>query len=140
MNFISGIQATASALNAEQVRLDVVSQNIANAYTTKDAGGGPYQRKAVIFESLMGGLGSQSGGQGEKGVRVASIKPDETPGEMVYNPGHPHANADGMLRMPNVKLATEMVDLMSASRAYEANLTVARNARAMALKALSIGK
>ena len=135
MNFIAGIHATASALNAEQVRLDVVSQNIANAYTTKDAGGGPYQRKSVVFESLMGGAG-----QGEKGVRVASIKPDQTPGEMVYNPGHPHANPDGMLRMPNVKLATEMVDLMSASRAYEANLTVARNARAMALKALSIGK
>jgi flagellar basal-body rod protein FlgC len=135
MNFISGIHATASALSAEQVRLDVVSQNIANAYTTKDLDGGPYKRKAVIFESLMGGAQG-----GEKGVRVAAVKPDQTPGEMVYNPGHPHANAEGMLRMPNVKLATEMVDLMSASRAYEANLTVAKNARAMALKALAIGK
>lgn len=135
MNFITGIHATSSALNSEQVRLDVVSQNIANAYTTKDVDGNAYRRRTVSFETVLGGATKT-----EKGVRVSAVKADETPGDLVYNPGHPHANKDGMVRMPNVKLATEMVDLVSASRAYEANLTVARNARALAMRALTIGK
>jgi len=135
MNFLSGIHATSSALAAEQVRMDIVAQNIANAYTTKDADGGPYQRRTVSFETIMGGMQ-----KAERGVRVSGIKNDKTPGEMIYNPGHPHADANGMVKMPNVQLATEMVDLMSASRAYEANLTVARNSRTLATKALAIGK
>ncbi len=135
MNFLSGIHATSSALTAEQIRMDVVAQNIANAYTTKDVNGGPYQRQTVSFQSMLGGMSGV-----EKGVRVGGIKPDTTPGDMIYNPGHPHADKDGMLRMPNVQLAVEMVDLMGASRAYEANLSVARNARSMAMKALTIGK
>lgn len=135
MNFLSGIHATSGALNAEQVRMDVVAQNIANAYTTKDTNGAPYQRKMVAFETIMGGVQNA-----ERGVRVSGIKNDQSLGEAVYNPGHPHADAKGMVRMPNVQLAAEMVDLMSASRAYEANLTVARNARSIATKALSIGK
>lgn len=135
MNFLSGIHATSSALSAEQVRMDIVAQNIANAYTTKDANGGPYQRRMVSFETVMGGVQ-----KAERGVKVASIKNDKSPGEQIYNPGHPHADANGMVRMPNVQLSTEMVDLMSASRAYEANLSVARNSRSLALRALSIGK
>lgn len=135
MNFLSGIHATSSALSAEQVRMDIVAQNIANAYTTKDANGGPYQRRMVSFETVMGGVQ-----KAERGVKVASIKNDKSPGEQIYNPGHPHADANGMVRMPNVRLSTEMVDLMSASRAYEANLSVARNSRSLALRALSIGK
>ena len=115
--------------------MDVVAQNIANAYTTKDVNGGPYQRQTVSFQSMLGGMSGV-----EKGVRVGGIKPDTTPGDMIYSPGHPHADKDGMLRMPNVQLAVEMVDLMGASRAYEANLSVARNARSMAMKALTIGK
>jgi len=113
----------------------VVAQNIANAYTTKDAGGGPYQRRTVSFETIMGGVQ-----KAERGVRVAAIKNDKAPGEQIYNPSHPHADVNGMVRLPNVQLAAEMVDLMSASRAYEANLTVARNARSLATRALSIGK
>jgi flagellar basal-body rod protein FlgC len=73
-------------------------------------------------------------------VRVASIAPDRTPGQQVYNPQHPDAGADGMVNMPNVNIAYEMVDLITASRAYEANLTVVKNARQMAMKALEIGK
>ena len=115
--------------------MDIVAQNIANAYTTKDASGGPYQRRMVSFETVMGGVQ-----KAERGVKVASIKNDKSPGEQIYNPGHPHADANGMVRMPNVQLSTEMVDLMSASRAYEANLSVARNSRSLALRALSIGK
>lgn len=115
--------------------MDIVAQNIANAYTTKDAAGGPYQRRMVSFETIMGGVQKS-----ERGVRVSGIRNDKTPGEAIYNPGHPHADANGMLKLPNVQLATEMVDLMSASRAYEANLTVARNSRNLATKALTIGK
>ena len=135
MNFITGIQATSSALSAEKVRMDVVAQNIANAHTTKDVDGQAYRRKVVTFETLLG-AGNGSGG----GVKVSAISADTHPGEKVYNPHHPHADKDGMVTMPNVNPAIEMVDLLSASRAYEANLAVARNARQMATKALSIGK
>ncbi len=134
MNFITGIQATSSALSAEKIRMDIVAQNIANANTTKDVNGQAYRRKVVTFETMLG-----AGGASE-GVKVSGINPDSTPGEKVYNPHHPHADKDGMVTMPNVNPAIEMVDLLSASRAYEANLAVARNARQMATKALSIGK
>lgn len=134
MNFITGIQATSSALSAEKIRMDIVAQNIANANTTKDVNGQAYRRKVVTFETMLG-----AGGASE-GVKVSGISADSTPGEKVYNPHHPHADKDGMVTMPNVNPAIEMVDLLSASRAYEANLAVARNARQMATKALSIGK
>ena len=134
MNFITGIQATASALNAEKVRLDVVAQNIANAHTTRDTDGNAYRRKVVTFEALMDPQA------GKNGVKVGEIGTDPSQGELVYSPEHPHANADGFVQMPNVNVAMEMVDLLTASRAYEANLAVARNARQMAAKALSIGR
>lgn len=134
MNLISGINVTASALNAEKIRMDVVAENIANAHTTHGADGQAYQRKVVSFESLL-----EASGNGEKGVHIAQVSTDKTPGEMVYEPSHPDANKDGMVQMPNVNIATEMVDLMTSSRAYEANLAVVRNARQMATKALSIG-
>jgi flagellar basal-body rod protein FlgC len=134
MNFLSGIQATASALNAEKVRLDVVAQNIANAHTTRDLDGAAYRRKVVTFEALLDSR------KGESGVKVGSITVDPLQGELVYQPQHPHANADGYVQMPNVNAAMEMVDLLAASRAYEANLAVARNARQMAAKALTIGR
>lgn len=135
MNFITGIQATSSALGAEKIRMDVVAQNIANAHTTRDVNGEAYQRKVVTFESILGAKDGAGGG-----VKVGGISSDTRPGEKIFNPGHPHADKDGMVTMPNVNPAIEMVDLLSASRAYEANLTVARNARQMATKALSIGK
>lgn len=135
MNFITGIQATSSALSAEKIRMDVVAQNIANANTTKDVDGQAYRRKVVTFETLLGSGDGASGG-----VKVGGITADSAPGEKIFNPHHPHADKDGMVTMPNVNPAIEMVDLLSASRAYEANLAVARNARQMATKALSIGK
>lgn len=135
MNFISGINATSSALSAEQVRMDIVAQNIANAYTTKDVDGGPYKRRMVTFESTLAGADKS-----QRGVRIGKISQDPKPGEVIHEPGHPHAGPDGLVKMPNVRLPIEMVDLMSASRAYEANLAVARSARTLALKALMIGK
>ncbi|MEQ1850283.1 MAG: flagellar basal body rod protein FlgC [Chthoniobacteraceae bacterium] len=134
MNFITGLNSTASALNAEKTRMDVIAQNIANAHTTRDVNGEAYKRKVVTFESAL------DASTGNSAVRVSKIEDDKSPGETVHNPEHPHAGPDGMVRLPNVNTAIEMVDLISASRAYEANLSVARNARQMALKALSIGR
>ncbi len=139
MNLITGIDVTAGALNAQKTRLDIVAQNIANAQTTRTAGGGPYQRQIVSFETeLLRRTGN--GGPALQSVRVASISADRSPGQQVYNPQHPDADAGGLVTMPNVNLAYEMVDLITASRAYEANLSIVKNARQMALKTLEIGK
>jgi flagellar basal-body rod protein FlgC len=141
MNLISGIDVTAGALNAQKIRLDIVAQNIANAETTRTPEGGPYQRQVVSFETeLVKNLPGESGSQPLQTVKVGSISSDTTPGQQVYNPQHPDAGPDGMVTMPNVNLAFEMVDLITASRAYEANLSVVKNARMMAEKALEIGK
>lgn len=141
MNLISGIDVTAGALNAQKTRLDVVAQNIANAQTTRGPDGTPYQRQIVSFESeLVRRTGGGSGGPGLQTVRVGSITADRSPGQQVYNPQHPDAGPDGLVTMPNVNMSYEMVDLITASRAYEANLAVVKNAKQMAMKALEIGK
>lgn len=138
MNLISGIDVTAGALNAQKTRLDIVAQNIANAQTTRGPNGTPYQRQVVSFESEL--VRRSAAGASLQSVRVASITPDRTPGEQVYNPQHPDAGPEGLVTMPNVNLSYEMVDLITASRAYEANLSVVKNARQMAMKTLEIGK
>jgi flagellar basal-body rod protein FlgC len=141
MNLLSGIDITAGALNAQKTRMDLVAQNIANAQTTRTPEGGAYQRKIVSFESeLVRREGSSAAGGGLQSVKIGSITSDRTPGQQVYNPQHPDATPDGLVTMPNVNLSYEMVDLITASRAYEANLSVAKNARQMAMKALEIGK
>jgi flagellar basal-body rod protein FlgC len=139
MNLISGVDVTAGALNAQKLRLDIVAQNIANAETTRTAEGGPYQRQVVSFATELVKQQANNGGIPLQTVKVASITSDPTPGQKVYNPQHPDAGADGMVTMPNVNLAFEMVDLITASRAYEANLSVVKNAKQMAEKALEIG-
>ena len=138
MNLISGIDITAGALNAQRTRLDIVAQNIANAQTTRTPNGGPYQRAVVSFETEL--IRRVGGGSSLQSVKIGSISPDRTPGQQVYNPQHPDAGPDGLVMMPNVNLSYEMVDLITASRAYEANLSVVKNARQMAQKALEIGK
>ncbi len=139
MNLISGIDVTAGALNAHKTRLDVVAQNIANAQTTRGPNGTAYQRQIVSFESEL--LRRSVGGSSPlQSVRVAAISTDRTPGQQVHNPQHPDAGPDGTVTMPNVNLSYEMVDLITASRAYEANLSVVKNAREMAMKTLQIGK
>lgn len=139
MHILPAIDVTSDALNAEKIRLEVIGQNIANAQTTRGPGGVPYQRKVVTFETELRNATGPDGPRME-GLRVAAISTDPTPGQRIYNPGHPHADANGMVQMPNVNLATEMVDMITASRAYEANLSVVRTARQMAQRALSIGK
>lgn len=141
MNIISGIDVTAGALNAQKTRLDIVAQNIANAQTTRGPDGRPYQRQLVSFETeLLRRTGDTPGSAGLQTVRVGSIVDDKNPGQRVYDPQHPDAAADGYVQMTNVNMAYEMVDLMTASRAYEANLSVVKTARQMAMKALDIGK
>ncbi len=143
MNVIPSLEITGSALNAERVRLDVISSNIANAQTTRDVDGKPYQRKVVSFEAAM--MTAEKGNpmessKGVRGVRVSGITQDTRPGEKIFNPAHPDADADGMVTLPNVKTAEEMIDLITSSRAYEANLTVAKNSKAMADAALRMGR
>ncbi len=137
MNLISGIDITSGALAAQKMRLDIVAQNIANAQTTRTAEGGPYKRQVVSFETE---LVKRTGGASLQTVRIGGVTNDRSPGQEVYNPQHPDAGADGMVKMPNVNLSYEMVDLITASRAYEANLSVVKNARTMAQKTLEIGK
>lgn len=137
MNLIPGIDAAMGGLNAQRTRLDVVAQNIANAQTTRGPDGKAYVRKVVSFETE---LVKQSGGGTASSVRIAGVLPDTTPGQMVHNPGHPDADAKGYVRLPNVNMAMEMIDLVSASRAYEANLAVVRSGREMAQRTLDLGR
>ena len=139
MNIISGIDVTSGALTAQKTRLDIVAQNIANAQTTRTPSGGAYQRQIISFETEL--VRRQAGtGASLQSVKVGTIGTDRTPGQQVYNPQHPDASVNGLVTMPNVNLSYEMVDLITASRAYEANLAVAKNARQMAMKTLQIGK
>jgi len=142
MNIIPSLNITGSALDAERVRMDMVAQNIANAHTTKDAQTGQaYQRKTVTFESVIDQASSaQSNGVQFKSVQVAGVVPDQSPGSVVYNPSHPDADENGMVEMPNVEMAREMVDLITSTRAYEANLAVAKNAKGMAEAALRLAR
>lgn len=133
----------ASALRAERQRLDIIASNLANANTTETAGGGPYRRRNVIFSTEN--VGSDFGdtlamlGQGPQGVDVTGIVEDKTPPRMVFDPGHPDANKDGYVAFPNVNPVTEMVDLQTATRAYEANVQVVNATKRMAESALAIG-
>src|SRR5688572_2175859 len=141
INILTGVNATSSALEAERIRMEVISQNIANAEVTRGADGQPYQRHQVVFETI---LNQQPGMTGnlttETGVQVARIEKDNRAPRLVFNPTHKDADANGMVAMPDINIHEEMADLMTASRAFEANLAVVRNARTMALQTLSIGK
>ncbi|NMC33257.1 MAG: flagellar basal body rod protein FlgC [Veillonellaceae bacterium] len=144
MSIFGAIDVAASGMTAERLRLDVISNNIANVNTTRTVEGGPYRRQFVVFESRQGDASSFSSvmaGQLQmNGVRVSAIKKDDSPVRMVYEPGHPDADANGYVQMPNINIVTEMVDMMTASRAYEANVTSVNVAKSMMLKALEIGK
>ena len=141
IQILGGIQNTSSALDAERTRLDVISQNIANAYTTHDTDGKPYQRRVVVFETaLNNAMSGEGNGSNLPAIQVAKIEKDTRPPLQVYEPGNPDANAHGMVSMPNVNIHEEMADLISASRTFEANLAVVKNARSMAMQTLAIGK
>src|SRR5262249_43816801 len=140
IEILPGLPSTSSALQAERIRLDVVGQNIANLNTTRGLDGRPYQRQQVVFETVLQQRLSQALGAAPQPVNAACIEKDHRPPKLVYAPGHPDADAEGMVAMPDINMAEEMVDLITASRSFEANLAVLKNARAMALQTLSIGK
>lgn len=141
MGFFTAIDISASGLTAERLRLDTIANNIANINTTNTPFGGPYRRQQVYFEPAY-----QNTGMGQKGnmstlgagVRVSRIIEDNTPPIMVYDPQHPDANAQGYVAMPAINIVKEMVDLISASRSYEANVTALNASKSMAMRALDI--
>jgi flagellar basal-body rod protein FlgC len=134
------LAVSASALAAQRTRLNVITENLANANTTRMTTGGPYQRKIVRFESEGPAFASLLAGEGRsRGVRVAEVA--AVPGAVrVYHPGHPDADGSGYVNMPNVNPIVEMTDLMAATRAYEANVSAIQAAKSMAQKALEIGR
>lgn len=142
IQLIPGIQSTASALNAERIRMEVVSQNIANANTTRGLDGKPFQRQQVVFENVLSNR--QQGdlpGSGVQMVRVARIEKDQRPARLIYSPGHPDANPQtGMVAVPDINIHEEMADMITSSRAFEANLAVAKTSRNLAQQTLAIGK
>jgi flagellar basal-body rod protein FlgC len=145
MAFLSSLDISGSALTAQRLRMDVVSQNVANISTTRDVNGEPYRRRYVIFQQRENTAFSQQlndriAGTAGSGVRVTEILEDESAFKLDYNPSHPDADEYGYVRMPNVELAKEMVDMMSATRSYEANITVFNSTKQMAMSALEIGK
>jgi len=148
MSFLSSFDISASGLTAQRQRLDVAAENISNSETTRTASGGPYRRKMVVlqeipststsFRSRFSRLMNQSASKG--GVKVTEIVEDQRDLNPVYNPDHPDANEEGYVMMPNVDLVKETIDGMSATRAYEANITAFNAMKLMAQKALDIGK
>ncbi len=138
---LSGMQISASGLAGERLRMEVVAHNIANAHSTSTPGGGPYRRQRVSFQSAMDRFAVGTGHTEAPelgGVRIVGISPDDSPLPQIYDPGHPDAQADGYVLMPNVTLPHEMVDLVTATRAYEANLKSMESFRQMAEQALSL--
>lgn len=150
MSWFNSLEISASGLTAQRLRLDVISNNLANANTTRTQSGGPYRRQMVVFaerteepsfgQVLQNVLGQQRVAMSGKGVRIVQIAEDQSTLNRVYNPQHPDADAQGYVNMPNVNVVTEMVDMISATRAYEANVTALNAAKAMAVKALDIGR
>jgi len=146
MSMFGGMEISGSALTAQRLRMNVTAENIANAETTKGADGNPYRRKEVTLQSVgqAGTFGSQllramgSSGVAPGGVQASEITEDQTNGKLVYDPSHPDADEQGYIRMPNVDTVTEMVDLIDAQRAYEANVTAMSAAKQMFAKTLEI--
>lgn len=146
MSFLSSFDISASGMTAERQRLDIAAENISNAETTRTASGGTYRRKMVVlqevpatsFRTRFNSLLNRTVSKG--GVKVTEIVEDQRDLNPVYNPDHPDANEEGYVMMPNVDLVKETIDGMSATRAYEANITAFNAMKLMAQKALDIGK
>jgi flagellar basal-body rod protein FlgC len=148
MSFFDAISIAASGLTAERTRMDVTSENLANADTTNGANGQPYQRQEVVLQQVGGGFSAAlSGAMGAGaaapvagGVQVGGIVSDPTPDQMVYDPGNPSANTQGYVRMPNVNPVNEMVDMIDESRSYQSDVTAMTTAKQMYEKTLGLLK
>ena len=144
MSFLDSMGISASALTATRLRMDVVAENMANINTTRTESGEPYRRKYVVFQEKTGdrefAAFFNKARKAPGGVRVLEIGKDMSEFKYDYNPGHPDADENGYVRLPNVEVVQEMVDMMSAYRAYEANITALNAFKDMAIKTLDIGK
>ncbi|MDP4109717.1 MAG: flagellar basal body rod protein FlgC [Bacillota bacterium] len=147
MSFLSSLDISASGLTASRLRMDLISENIANSDTTRTQAGGPYRRKMAVYEEatpddFRSAFESKLSAEenAPKGVKVAQVVEDQTPFTPVYNPEHPDADANGYVMMPNVDISKEIMDMMSVTRAYEANLTALNAVKTMASKALELGR
>ncbi len=144
MSIFGAMDISATGMTAQQTRMDTISQNIANVNTTRDGKGNIYRRKTVLFEEKSYPTFSESlalaNGHIGKGVKVSKIVEDLSEGNMVYDPSHPDANEDGYVTYPNVNTVTEMTNMIDATRAYEANVTVLNSTKGMAMRALNIGQ
>jgi len=145
MDLVSSMHISASGLSAHRVRMNIIAMNMANVHTTRTAAGGPYRRKVTIHEAapfreeLIRARSSEVT-RAERGVKVTQIVETDDPVRRVYDPGHPDADQTGYVNYPNVNVVEEMVNMMTAVRAYEANVTAINAAKDMALKALEIGR
>lgn len=137
MKMFQAMDINASALGAQRLRIDLIAANIANANSTRTPEGGPYRRKVPVFAE---NLQTASGQIALSGVRVLAVADDPSPFRMVYDPSHPDANAEGYVFYPNVNIVNEMVNLMEAWRAYEANVTAFNLSKEIFKAALSIGR
>ena len=145
MDFFSSMRISASGMNAQQTRMNTISSNLANAETTETEAGGPYKRRDPVYTAIVDRetFGEILAGQLDEhaqAVQVTEIQEDTRPARLVYNPKHPHANAEGYVAMPNVNPVEEMANMISATRSYEANVTALNAAKSMAMRALEIGK
>jgi flagellar basal-body rod protein FlgC len=145
MEFFTAMEVSASGLSAQRTRMNVASSNLANVSTTETPQGGPYKRRDVVLETTaadpkLGGAEAGGFARAVKGVAVQGIVEDASPPRLEYDPGHPNADADGNVAYPNVNVVEEMVDMITASRAYEAGVTALNTAVSMAERALSIGR
>ncbi|HVP61452.1 MAG TPA: flagellar basal body rod protein FlgC [Myxococcaceae bacterium] len=140
MDFFTALDISASGLSAERTRVNAATSNLANAESTRGPDGGPYRRidpvlQTAPFEATLAGA---AGGAAPAGVQVSELVADPTPGRRVYSPGHPDADAEGFVTLPNVDPIHEVVNLMSASKAYEANATAVETLKTMSQRALDI--
>ena len=132
MDLFTAMDISSSGLSAQRTRMNTISSNIANSQTTRTEEGGAYRRRDVVFQS-------SSFEDTLAGVTVSEIREDQTPGKRIYDPGHPDADEDGYVTMPNVNIMEEMVNLVTTTRAFEANTTAIASQKDMAMKALVIG-
>lgn len=133
MSYFDIMNIAATGMSAQRIRITNISSNLANANTTKTAEGGPYKRKDVVFQTIMDG-------QNAGGVKVSKVVTDTKPPLLKYEPGNPEADEQGYVAYPNVNPIEEMVNMLEASRSYEANTTVLNTAKQLALRAIEIGK
>jgi flagellar basal-body rod protein FlgC len=142
LGIFSAMEVSASGLSAERTRMNTIASNLANSHTTRTANGGPYKRIDPVFEAELVDR-THSGGQASGAVsmvKVSKIVQDSRPGQMVYEPSHPDANPAGYVEYPNVNVVEEMVNMLQASRAYEAGITSIESVKGMAKNAIDIGR